>query len=96
MLLVVISISLLLSIFIGKQAIAIFLITIGIWLALLGYKENSKSKIFWGGFLVSISISYAIFLNIKIKWQIPVVIFITGIIVTLFVINSMKTEKIKN
>lgn len=95
MLLVAISISLLLSIFIGKQAIAIFLIILGIWLAFLGSKENSKSKVFWGGILVSISISYAIFLNIKIKWQILVVIFIGGIIATLLIINSMKMEKIK-
>lgn len=93
MLLVAISISLILSIFIGRQAIAIFLTVIGLWLAFLGKKERSKSKIFWGGFLVSASISYAVFLNIKIEWQIVLVIFIAGVIFTLLILNSI--EKIK-
>ncbi|MBC7081134.1 MAG: hypothetical protein H5T44_02655 [Thermoplasmatales archaeon] len=95
-LLIAISVSLLLSVYLKEQSIAIFLTIIGMWLASLGIKEGSKSKVFWGGFLVSISISYLLYWIMKTKWQITGVIFICGIIVTLFILNSMKMEKNKN
>ncbi len=96
MLLIATSISLFLSIFIKEQAIAIFLTIIGIWLVSSGLKGRSKSKVFWGGFLVSVSTPYLLSRIIKIRWQIAGVIFICGIILTLFVINSIKMEKDKN
>ena len=85
-LLIALIISLLLSIFIKEQAIAIFLAIIGIWL-LRGVKEGKTSKIFFGGFLLSLAVSSLIFANTAMSWQIPVAIFIGGIASTLIFVN---------